>query len=57
MSARSSDLANAVVGVAKTFGIAFMGLAGTYHQNAANELGVRFIAGWSFRPLAILPCA
>jgi UPF0271 protein len=36
-----------VVSVAKLFGpdIAFMGLAGTAHQEAAKELGVPFIAG------------
>ena len=33
------------MGVAKTFDIAFMGLAGTCHQTAAEEMGVRFIAG------------
>jgi len=43
------------VGVAKVFkasatgpqGVAFMGLAGTAHQQAAEELGVPFIAGVS----------
>ena len=44
-TARSPDLARAVVGVAKTFDIAFMGLAGTCHQTAAEEIGVKFIAG------------
>lgn len=44
-TARSADLARAAVGVAKTFDIAFMGLAGTFHQKAAEELGVKFIAG------------
>lgn len=53
-SARNIDLARAVVGVAKVFngsaaqpdtGVAFMGLAGTAHQQAAEELGVPFIAG------------
>ncbi|KAG2080620.1 lamb YcsF family protein [Suillus cothurnatus] len=39
-TARSIDLARAVVGVA------FMGLAGTAHQQAAEELGVPFIAEW-----------
>ncbi|THH06189.1 hypothetical protein EW145_g4259 [Phellinidium pouzarii] len=44
--ARSPDLARAVAGVAKTFDVAFMGLAGTCHQKAAEELGVKFIAEW-----------
>ena len=39
------ELARAAVGVAKTFDIAFMGLAGTCHQEAAEALGVKFIAG------------
>ncbi|KAF8549514.1 lamb YcsF family protein [Imleria badia] len=52
-TARSIDLARVVVGVAKVFngsaarpdaGVAFMGLAGTTHQQAAEELGVPFIA-------------
>ena len=38
-------MARSVVGVAKAFGISFMGLAGTAHQIAAKELGVNFIAG------------
>ena len=46
-TARTIDLARAVVGVAKTFNVAFMGLAGTCHQTAASELGVPFIAGKS----------
>ncbi|KAH7921345.1 LamB/YcsF [Leucogyrophana mollusca] len=53
-TARSLPLARAVVGVSKTFnasaanadGVAFMGLAGTAHQQAAEELGVPFIAEW-----------
>ncbi|KAG9312742.1 LamB/YcsF family-domain-containing protein [Chiua virens] len=53
-TARNLDLARAVVGVANIFtgrgarpdtGVAFMGLAGTAHQHAAEELGVPFIAG------------
>ena len=39
------DLARAAVGVAKSFNVAFMGLAGTCHQKASEELGVKFIAG------------
>ncbi|KAI8976309.1 lactam utilization protein lamb [Trametes punicea] len=46
MTARDPALARAAVGVAKTFGVPFMGLAGTCHQSAAEELGVRFIAEW-----------
>ncbi|OCB87004.1 lactam utilization protein lamb [Sanghuangporus baumii] len=45
-TSRSIELARAVVGVAKTFNVAFMGLAGTCHQKASEELGVRFIAEW-----------
>ncbi|KAG1782135.1 lamb YcsF family protein [Suillus placidus] len=53
-TARSIDLARAVVGVTKIFkssaaspqGVAFMGLAGTAHQQATEELGVPFIAEW-----------
>ncbi|TCD67502.1 hypothetical protein EIP91_012307 [Steccherinum ochraceum] len=45
-TSRSIDLARAAVGVAKTFNVAFMGLAGTCHQTAAAELGVPFIAEW-----------
>ena len=45
MIARDIALARAAVGVAKTFGVAFMGLAGTCHQTAATALGVPFIAG------------
>lgn len=47
-TARSLELARAVVGVAKMFGIAFMGLAGTCHQRAAQEMDVKFIAGQSY---------
>ncbi|CDO72567.1 hypothetical protein BN946_scf184983.g50 [Trametes cinnabarina] len=46
MTARDPALARAAVGVAKTFGVPFMGLAGTHHQKAAEELGVPFIAEW-----------
>lgn len=46
-TARSPELARAVVGVAKLFGVAFMGLAGTAHQIAAEEMDVKFIAGES----------
>ncbi|OSD02242.1 lactam utilization protein lamb [Trametes coccinea BRFM310] len=46
MTARDPALARAAVGVAKTFGVPFMGLAGTCHQTAAEELGVPFIAEW-----------
>jgi len=46
MTARDMAGARAVVGVAKTFGVPFMGLAGTCHQVAAEELGVEFIAEW-----------
>ncbi|KZT03046.1 lactam utilization protein lamb [Laetiporus sulphureus 93-53] len=46
MTSRDLSLARAVVGVAKTFGVPFMGLAGTCHQAAAEELGVPFIAEW-----------
>ncbi|KIJ67429.1 hypothetical protein HYDPIDRAFT_108199 [Hydnomerulius pinastri MD-312] len=53
-TARSIELARAVVGVTRTFkasaalpeGVAFMGLAGTAHQQAAEEMGVPFIAEW-----------
>ena len=45
MTARDMDGARALVGVAKTFKVPFMGLAGTCHQAAAEELGVEFIAG------------
>ncbi|RDX40071.1 LamB/YcsF family protein [Lentinus brumalis] len=46
MTARDMALAQAVVGVAKLFDVPFMGLAGTCHQAAAQELGVPFIAEW-----------
>jgi len=46
MTARDMDLARAVVDVAKSFGVSFMGLAGTCHQLAAEELDVPFIAEW-----------
>ncbi|OBZ73033.1 Lactam utilization protein lamB [Grifola frondosa] len=46
MTARDMSLARAAVGVARTFNVAFMGLAGTCHQAAAKELGVKFIAEW-----------
>jgi len=45
-TSRSIELARAAVGVAKTFDVAFMGLAGTCHQVAASELDVPFIAEW-----------
>jgi len=45
-TSRSIELARAVVGVAKTYGVAFMGLAGTCHQKACEDLGVKFIAEW-----------
>ena len=47
MCARDMPLARAAVGVAKTFNVAFMGLAGTCHQKAAEEMNVPFIAGAS----------
>ncbi|EIM84665.1 LamB/YcsF family protein [Stereum hirsutum FP-91666 SS1] len=46
MCARDPELAKAAVGVAKIFGVAFMGLAGTQHEVAAKELGVPFLAEW-----------
>lgn len=53
MTARDIDLARAVVGVAKLYKVPFMGLAGTCHQSAAEELGVPFIAGtYSLLPAA-----
>ena len=45
MTARDMNLARAAVGVAKLYGVAYMGLAGTCHQAAAKELGVPFITG------------
>lgn len=50
MTARDMELARAAVGVAKTFNVAFMGLAGTCHQRAAKDLDVPFIAGESCPP-------
>lgn len=47
MTSRSMPLALAVVRVAKVFGVPFMGLAGTCHQKAAEDLEVAFIAGTS----------
>ncbi|KAI0667171.1 LamB/YcsF family-domain-containing protein [Trametes maxima] len=44
MTARDPSLARAAVGAAKTFGVAFMGLAGSCHQVEARKLGVPFIA-------------
>jgi len=46
--ARDLDLARAAVSVCKTFGsdVAFVGLAGTAHVEAAKEVGVRFIPEW-----------
>lgn len=46
MCARDPELAKAAVGVARTFGVAFMGLAGTQHEVVAKELGVPFLAEW-----------
>ncbi|KAI0753585.1 lactam utilization protein lamb [Irpex lacteus] len=46
MMTRDIALARAAAEVAKSFGVALMGLAGTYHQQAATELGVPFIAEW-----------
>jgi len=51
---RDIDLARAAVSVAKIFSggpaansaVAFVGLAGTAHQKAAEELGVKFIPEW-----------
>ncbi|KAF8876278.1 hypothetical protein BD779DRAFT_1698275 [Infundibulicybe gibba] len=50
-TSRSLPLARAVVGVASIFcepaqDVAFMGLAGTAHQTAAAEAGVKFIPEW-----------
>ncbi|KAF8836853.1 lamb YcsF family protein [Paxillus ammoniavirescens] len=53
-TARTIELARAAVGVTKVFkasaaqpeGVAFMGLAGTAHQQAAEEMDVPFIAEW-----------
>lgn len=45
MTARDINLARAAVGVAKLYGVPYVGLAGTCHQVAAKELGVPFIAG------------
>ncbi len=45
MMARDLRLARAGMSVAKTFNVPFMGLAGTCHQEAAEEMGVPFIAG------------
>lgn len=50
MTARDMNLARAAVGVAKLYGVAYMGLAGTCHQAAAKELGVPFITGASMTP-------
>ena len=50
MCARDMELARAAVSVAKSFGVVFMGLAGTCHQQAAEELGVPFIAGMCCTP-------
>jgi UPF0271 protein len=50
-------LSREVVKVIKVFqkgqkeGIALMGLPGTAHQTAADEAGVKFIAGWFFHHL------
>ncbi|EIN04496.1 lactam utilization protein lamb [Punctularia strigosozonata HHB-11173 SS5] len=45
-TARDPVLAQAAMDVAKAFGVPFMGLAGTCHQTAAEEAGVKFIAEW-----------
>ncbi|KIK67912.1 hypothetical protein GYMLUDRAFT_36717 [Collybiopsis luxurians FD-317 M1] len=50
-TAKSDELARAAVGVCKIFSdsnnqVAFVGLAGTAHQRAAKELGVKFIPEW-----------
>ncbi|KAJ7032906.1 lamb YcsF family protein [Mycena alexandri] len=50
-TARSLPLARAAVGAAQNFStgnhkVAFMGLAGTAHQVACEEAGVRFIPEW-----------
>ncbi|KAF9076879.1 lactam utilization protein lamb [Rhodocollybia butyracea] len=50
-TARSHELALAAVSVCKTFStpnhqVAFVGIAGTAHQKAAEELGVKFIPEW-----------
>ncbi|KAJ6572506.1 lactam utilization protein lamb [Mycena vulgaris] len=50
-TARSLPLAHAVVAATKAFStetqkVAFIGLAGTAHQTACAEAGVRFIAEW-----------
>ncbi|KAJ7155222.1 lactam utilization protein lamb [Mycena filopes] len=50
-TARSLPLARAVVAAAQTFStaehqVAFIGLAGTAHQTACEEAGVRFIPEW-----------
>lgn len=48
MCARDKGLAKAAMTVCKSFGddVAFMGLAGTAHVDAAREAGVRFIPEW-----------
>jgi lactam utilization protein B len=45
VAAREIDVAKACVRVAKLFGVPFMGLAGTQHQVACKEEGVKFLAG------------
>ncbi|KAF5313906.1 hypothetical protein D9619_013063 [Psilocybe cf. subviscida] len=45
-SSRSLPLARAVVDVAKVFDVAFIGIAGSAHQTAAEETGVKFIPEW-----------
>jgi UPF0271 protein len=60
--ARDLELAKAGVRVCKVFssldnnarlgdGVAFVGLAGTMHEVAAKEEGVRFIPGMTFNSL------
>ncbi|KAI0794781.1 LamB/YcsF family protein [Fomes fomentarius] len=46
MTACDINLAWAVVGVARLYKVPFMGLAGTCHQSAAEELSIPFIAEW-----------
>ncbi|KAJ7641858.1 lactam utilization protein lamb [Roridomyces roridus] len=50
-TARSLPLARSAVAAVKTFStdenpVAFMGLAGTAHQTACEEAGIKFIAEW-----------
>ncbi|KAJ3795712.1 lactam utilization protein lamb [Lentinula aff. detonsa] len=50
-TARSDELARAVVSVCQIFStidhpVSFVGLAGTAHQRAAEDLGIKFIPEW-----------